>query len=165
MATFSHLSMIFNRLRIMELTVAGRDVRRRRSTTPAARRPAVARRARRGAASFRRDRVGPEPAGAVAALAVVGGLDAGRRVDAGPGAGSSSAAAPPATWPPLDPTVSRRHARVTIGADGDVEVADLGSRNGTWLVARAAPTRWRWGRGSVALPPTATVRSARSRWR
>lgn len=34
-----------------------------------------------------------------------------------------------------DPTVSRRHARVVVDADG-VTIEDLGSRNGTWLADR-----------------------------
>jgi DNA-binding NtrC family response regulator len=34
--------------------------------------------------------------------------------------------------PIFHPTVSRRHARITVSRDG-VEVQDLGSRNGTWL--------------------------------
>ncbi len=64
-------------------------------------------------------------------LAVVGGLDAGRRVplDAGAplglgrGIGSGLVLA--------DPEVSRRHATVRVDHDGHAEISDLGSRNGT----------------------------------
>ena len=34
-----------------------------------------------------------------------------------------------------DPGVSKRHANLTLGADGDLFVADLGSSNGTFVVA------------------------------
>ena len=66
---------------------------------------------------------------ATAALAVVGGLDAGRAISLAPGAHTVGRTATLA----LDhPTVSGTHAVVTVGADGAFTVADLGSRNGTW---------------------------------
>jgi DNA segregation ATPase FtsK/SpoIIIE, S-DNA-T family len=65
-------------------------------------------------------------------LVVVSGLQAGRRFPLVPGtvvlgreSGCDIA---------LDqPTVSKRHAQLTVGTAGDVTVADLGSHNGTWV--------------------------------
>ncbi|MEO6629063.1 MAG: FHA domain-containing protein, partial [Aquihabitans sp.] len=44
----------------------------------------------------------------------------------------------------IDPTVSCRHAVLTVTAQGSVTISDLGSTNGTWLdgVAVTAPRRW-----------------------
>jgi pSer/pThr/pTyr-binding forkhead associated (FHA) protein len=58
------------------------------------------------------------------------------------------------------PLVSRLHCRVEVGAEGDVEIVDLESTNGTWIdgvrVARA-PLRpgsvMRVGRVEFALEP------------
>ncbi len=46
-----------------------------------------------------------------------------------------------------DPEISREHARLTRGADGEVLVQDLGSTNGTFVNGHriAAPTRIRPG--------------------
>ncbi|WP_454356783.1 FHA domain-containing protein [Streptomyces calvus] len=55
-----------------------------------------------------------------------------------------------------DPDVSRLHCAVTVGADGRVSVADLGSTNGTTLDGR------RVGPRPVPLPPGALLRIGES---
>ena len=75
-----------------------------------------------------------------------------------------------------DPEISREHARLTRGADGEVLVQDLGSTNGTFVNGRriAAPTRIRpgdvielggskvelTGGAGAATPPAAPPRPA-----
>ncbi|MFC5151248.1 FHA domain-containing protein [Streptomyces amakusaensis] len=58
--------------------------------------------------------------------------------------------------PLADPDVSRLHCEVTIGDDGRVTVADLGSTNGTSLDGRPV------GPGPVRLPPGALLRLGES---
>jgi DNA segregation ATPase FtsK/SpoIIIE, S-DNA-T family len=65
-------------------------------------------------------------------LAVVSGLEAGRRFPLVPGTVVLGRAS--GCDVELDhPTVSKRHAQLTVGIAGDVTVADLGSHNGTWV--------------------------------
>ena len=46
------------------------------------------------------------------------------------------------------PLVSRLHCRVEVGAEGDVEVVDLDSTNGTWIRRRARDARAARGRAA-----------------
>ncbi|RMI39938.1 FHA domain-containing protein, partial [Streptomyces triticirhizae] len=55
-----------------------------------------------------------------------------------------------------DPDVSRLHCSLTLGSDGTIAVADLGSTNGTWLDGR--PVRER----PVLLPPGGILRLGES---
>ncbi|MEO7555295.1 MAG: FtsK/SpoIIIE domain-containing protein [Acidimicrobiales bacterium] len=81
---------------------------------------------------------GPREPPAGLSFDVVGGLDAGRRVPLRPG---EHVVGRTATLCLAHPTISRRHALVTVTAAGAVTVADLGSRNGTWLGERAIGRR------------------------
>ncbi|MEO3978149.1 FtsK/SpoIIIE domain-containing protein [Streptomyces sp. CAU 1734] len=98
-----------------------------------------------------------EPPGAdtSAQLHVVAGPDAGGvhllhggRISVGRSAG--------ADVPLDDPDVSRLHCEVTVGDDGLITVADLGSTNGTHLDGRPV------GEHPVALPPGALLRLGES---
>ncbi len=89
----------------------------------------------------RRARDQPTPDAARPVLVVTGGLDAGPGWPLGPDptvVGRASAC----DVALRDPTVSRVHCRFDVGADGEVEVSDLDSSNGTWrgddLVGRGA---------------------------
>jgi DNA segregation ATPase FtsK/SpoIIIE, S-DNA-T family len=65
-------------------------------------------------------------------LVVVSGLEAGRRFPLVPGTVVLGRAS--GCDVALDhPTVSKRHAQLTVGIAGDVTVADLESHNGTWV--------------------------------
>ncbi len=69
-------------------------------------------------------------------LVVVSGLEAGRRFPLASGTMVLGRAS--ACDIVLDhPTVSKRHAQLTVGADGDATIADLDSHNGTWMGGRA----------------------------
>jgi S-DNA-T family DNA segregation ATPase FtsK/SpoIIIE len=69
-------------------------------------------------------------------LAVVNGLDAGRRYPLAPGH-LVVGRAPGCEIVLRDETLSRRHASLTVTPGGDVTVADLDSYNGTWLGGEA----------------------------
>ncbi|HEY7072565.1 MAG TPA: FtsK/SpoIIIE domain-containing protein [Acidimicrobiales bacterium] len=66
-------------------------------------------------------------------VVVVNGLDAGRGVRLPLGGRAVVGREPDCEIVLGDETVSRRHAAITAEADGAVRIADLGSRNGTWL--------------------------------
>ena len=68
------------------------------------------------------------------ALAVVGGIDSGRRVPLVPGVPVVLGRAEGADLSIDDPTVSRRHAGVEVDDHHRVHWHDLGSRNGTWVL-------------------------------
>ena len=68
-------------------------------------------------------------------LVVVNGLDAGRRFPLRPGHRGRSGGRRAARSCSEDGTLSRRHASVTLDADGEVTVDDLDSHNGTWVGA------------------------------
>jgi S-DNA-T family DNA segregation ATPase FtsK/SpoIIIE len=70
----------------------------------------------------------PPPYPGVAEVALVGGLDAGRRVPLAPGSHALGRSGPVAL---ASPTVSRRHADLAVAPSGAVAVRDAGSRNGT----------------------------------
>ncbi|MBB5867370.1 S-DNA-T family DNA segregation ATPase FtsK/SpoIIIE [Allocatelliglobosispora scoriae] len=63
-------------------------------------------------------------------LAAIGGRDAGLRAAAQPGVTLSVGRSRDSALRLTDPEVSRRHATVAIGPDGDAVLADAGSRNG-----------------------------------
>ncbi|MEU2181668.1 FHA domain-containing protein, partial [Streptomyces thermolilacinus] len=95
------------------------------------------------------------PDGAVARLHVVAGPDAGGVHLLHPGhirVGRSADADVPLD----DPDVSRLHCEVTVGDDGRVTVADLGSTNGTTLDGRPV------GSQPVRLPAGALLRIGES---
>ncbi|WP_189538029.1 FtsK/SpoIIIE domain-containing protein [Streptomyces roseolilacinus] len=95
------------------------------------------------------------PDGAVARLHVVAGPDAGGVHLLHPGhvrVGRSADADVPLD----DPDVSRLHCEVTVGEDGRVTVADLGSTNGTALDGRPVGSR------PVRLPAGALLRVGES---
>jgi len=83
---------------------------------------------------------GPLAAAALAAragapdheLVVVNGLDAGRRFPLAPGT-VVIGRAPGCEVVLRDTTLSRRHASLTLDADGEITVDDLESHNGTWV--------------------------------
>ena len=82
----------------------------------------------------------PEPEATAVAVTVIGGLDSGRCVPLEPGAVVELGRAAGCGIALADPTVSRRHARIDVGADGAVRVHDLGSRNGAWIDGDAGAT-------------------------
>jgi DNA segregation ATPase FtsK/SpoIIIE, S-DNA-T family len=118
---------------------------------------------------------GVRPDGAAGLLLAVDGPDRGRYVWLDPGrhvAGRS----PSVAVSLRDPDASRRHAELSVGADGTLTAADLGSTNGTWVggVQAAGPTvlageqvleigdgRFRWFPVEPGAPPF--VRSADAR--
>jgi S-DNA-T family DNA segregation ATPase FtsK/SpoIIIE len=65
-------------------------------------------------------------------LAVVNGLDAGRRFVIGPGSLTIGRAAGSEILL-HDRTISRRHARLDVAPSGQAAICDLGSHNGTWV--------------------------------
>jgi DNA segregation ATPase FtsK/SpoIIIE, S-DNA-T family len=74
----------------------------------------------------------PPPVLAERELAVVNGLDAGRRFPIAPG----TLAIGRATGSEIllqDRTISRRHARLDVAPTGQATICDLGSHNGTWV--------------------------------
>ncbi|WP_329132478.1 FtsK/SpoIIIE domain-containing protein [Streptomyces sp. NBC_01476] len=92
---------------------------------------------------------GRPPAG-LPRLHVVGGPDAGG-VHLLPGGQARIGRSADADVPLDDPDVSRLHCEVTVGTDGEVTVADLGSTNGTKLAGRAV------GERPVVFPPGALL--------
>ena len=78
----------------------------------------------------------PGGEGADHELVVVNGLDAGRRFPLHPGT-VVVGRAPGCDVVLRDGTLSRRHAALTLDADGRVTVDDLESHNGTWLGGEA----------------------------
>ncbi|MDX6353792.1 MAG: hypothetical protein QOF98_695, partial [Streptomyces sp.] len=90
------------------------------------------------------------PPADLARLHVVGGPDAGG-VHLLPGGQARIGRSADADVPLDDPDVSRLHCEVTVGPDGQVTVADLGSSNGTTLAGRALGPR------PVPFPPGALL--------
>lgn len=74
----------------------------------------------------------PPPVVPVRELVVVNGLDAGRRFPLATGT-VVVGRAPGCDIVLPHGTLSRRHARITVAADGALTIDDLGSHNGTWL--------------------------------
>ncbi|OIJ86989.1 FtsK/SpoIIIE domain-containing protein [Streptomyces colonosanans] len=113
---------------------------------------------------------GPEPDEDAAQLHVVAGPDAGG-VHLLHGGVIRIGRSADADVPLDDPDVSRLHCAVTVGADGRVSVADLGSTNGTVLDGirvTERPVRFtpgvllRLGESALRLVPPSGVRSVRT---
>ena len=81
---------------------------------------------------------------------MVNGLDAGRRLPLRPGT-VVVGRAPGCEIVLPDTTLSRRHAALTLSADGEVTVDDLESHNGTWVGGEAVTA-------PVTLAPGASLR-------
>jgi S-DNA-T family DNA segregation ATPase FtsK/SpoIIIE len=76
------------------------------------------------------------PAAAERELVVVNGLNAGQRVALTPGT-TDIGRAPACKVVLPNATISKRHATVSVDADGEVTLEDLGSHNGTWIGGEA----------------------------
>lgn len=101
----------------------------------------------------------PAAAAPAVTVAVVGGLDAGRRVEVAAGAVVAVGRAAGSDVPLDDLVASRRHLRLAVDGAGRVAVEDLGSRNGTWLLG-SAPVAVAEPR---LLPPSVDLRAGASR--